>query len=132
METPLITPISPISSNPSNPTNSLGYNLNFKTIFLIVILICACCLLSIGYNFQLNNLFSSGTSLVACIILTLFLFYVLYEFFKDDTCENLTKDGFNKALASAGKASRFFGDQATRGISSLDNFFSKTPITTSV
>ncbi len=104
---------------------SSSFNFNFKTIFLFVILICACCLLSIGYNFQINKLFESGTSMVACGILVLFLFYVFYEFFKSDTCEDLNKSGWDRLKSSAGRGSSYFGQQINRGTLAMGNAFNK-------
>ena len=98
-----------------------SYNFNFKTIFLFVILICACCLLSIGYNFEINKLFQSGTSMFACCILILFLFYVFYEFFKSDTCEDLNKSGWNKLKSSADRGTGYFGQQTNRGMMAMGN-----------
>ena len=93
---------------------SPGYNLNFKTVFLVVILICACCLLSIGYNFDISKLFESGTSMVACGVLVAFLFYVLYEFFKSDTCEDLKQSGWNRLKSSANIGTNYLGEQVNR------------------
>jgi hypothetical protein len=94
--------------------SSSGLNLNFKTIFLFVILICACCLLSIGNNFEINKVFDlGGLSFWACLTLTLFLFYVLYEFFKSDTCEDLGKSGWDRLNSSMGRGRSWVGQQGT-------------------
>ena len=103
-----------------------GYNLNFKTIFLFVILICACCLLSIGYKFQINKLFESGISMVACGLLIAFLFYIFYEFFKNDTCEDLQKSGLDRLNLSANKGIRYFGQQANRGVMAMNKAMNNT------
>jgi hypothetical protein len=84
-------------------------NFNFKTIFLVLMLISACCLLSSGYNFDFKKLFESGTSMSACVVLTLFTFYVLYEFFKSDTCEDLNKSGFDRLKTSMNRGMNYFG-----------------------
>jgi len=98
-----------------------SFNFNFKTIFLFVILICACCLLSIGFNFQINKLFEPGVSMFACCILVLFLFYVFYEFFKSDTCEDLNKSGWERLKSSAGRGSSYLGQQVNRGTLAMGN-----------
>lgn len=108
-----------------NISSSSPYNLNFKTIFLFVILLCACCLLSIGYNFDINKLFDlESVSFWACLILTLFLFYVLYEFFKSDTC-NLGQSqkfaDFDKISSSFGRGRSFIGQKGTQGMMSMGN-----------
>ncbi len=110
-----------ISDNTEILPKQSSFNFNFKTIFLFVILICACCLLSIGYNFQINKLFESGTSMFACSILVLFLFYVFYEFFKSDTCEDLNKSGWDRLKSSAGRGSSYFGQQINKGTTSMGN-----------
>lgn len=102
------------------------YNLNIKTIFLFVILLCACCLLSIGYNFDINKLFDLGSvSFWACLILTMFLFYVLYEFFKSDTCDNSGQPqkfaDFGKLSSSFGRGKSYFGQKGTQGMMSMGN-----------
>lgn len=102
-------------------TKSSIYNFNFKTIFLFVILLCACCLLSIGYNFQINKLFEPGISMFACCILVLFLFYVFYEFFKSDTCEDLNKSGWDRLKSSASRGSSYLGQQVNTGSMALGN-----------
>jgi tellurite resistance protein TehA-like permease len=86
-------------------------NFNFKTIFLVLMLISACCLLSSGYNFDFKKLFESGTSMSACAVLTLFTFYVLYEFFKSDTCEDLNKSGYDRLKTSMNRGMNFFGQR---------------------
>lgn len=108
-------------SNLNGNEKSSFYNLNFKTIFLVVILICACCLLSIGYNFNINNLFTSGISMVACCVLVLFLFYVFYEFFKGNDCEELNKNGLHRLASSASRGADYFGQQASRGMSAMNS-----------
>ena len=113
--------ISDSLQNPINTSQTTSYNFNFKTIFLFIILIIACCLLCIGYNFDINNLFSSEISMVACCILTLFLFYVFYEFFKSDTCEDLSKTGWQRLKSSTGRGMDFFERQATRGAMNMGN-----------
>jgi len=93
-------------------TSLLGFNFNFKTIFLFVILICACCLLSIGNKFEINKVFDmGGLSFWACLTLTLFLFYVLYESFKSDTCEDLSKSGWNRLGSAVGRKRGGIGQQ---------------------
>lgn len=99
-----------------------SYNLNFKTIFLFVILICACCMLSFGYNFEINNLFNlESISFWAFIMLTLFLFYVLYEFFKSDTCEDLNKSGWDRLKYSLGRGRRYMGQLGTNAMLGIGN-----------
>lgn len=107
--------------NALTPSSSSPYNLNLKTGFLIVILICACCLLSMGYNFKIDKLFESGTSMFACCILIIFMFYVMYEFFKSDTCEDLNKSGWDRFKTSASRGRSYFGDQGTKAITSMGN-----------
>ena len=116
MEYP-ISDSSEMFSLPSQSQNSLPYNINFKTVFLFIILIIACCLLSIGYDFKID--LNSGISVTASIILILFLFYVLYEFFKSDTCEDLNKTGVERLLSSAKKGFDYTGKQGTKGIISM-------------
>lgn len=108
---------------PSTPSsNASSYNLNFKTIFLFVILICACCMLSFGYNFEINNLFNlESISFWASLMLTLFLFYVLYEFFKSDTCEDLNKSGWDRLKSSAGRGRSYMGQQGTNAMTAMGN-----------
>ena len=96
-----------LSSSPPKQSN-----FNFKTIFLILMLISACCLLSSGYNFDFRKLFESGTSMSACFVLTLFTFYILYEFFKSDTCEDLNKSGFDRLKTSMNRGMDYYGQQA--------------------
>jgi hypothetical protein len=111
----LIPSSSPIASSSS-------YNLNFKTIFLFVILLCACCMLSIGYNFEINNLFNfESMSFWASLMLILFLFYVLYEFFKSDTCEDLDKSGWDRLKSSASRGRSYMGEQGTIGVMAMGN-----------
>jgi hypothetical protein len=110
-----------ISDSPFQSTTTPAYNLNFKTIFLFVILISACCLLSIGFNFEINNIFNSRTSMSACCILVLFIFYVLYEFFKKDTCEDLSKSGWDRLKSSASRGTNYLGQSGTNGIMALGN-----------
>lgn len=82
------------------------FNFNFKIFFLVLILISACCLLSIGYNFKITKLFDMGdVSFWASSTLIIFLFYVLYEFFKVDTCDDLNLSGTQR-----------FGNALTRGV----------------
>ncbi len=109
-----------MDSYQTSPRQS-SYNINYKTIFLFVILICACCLLSIGYNFQIDYLYESGTSMVACCLLVLFLFYIFYEFFKSDTCDDLNKTGWERLKSSAGRGTTYFGQQLNRGASAFGN-----------
>lgn len=87
----------------NNESGESLMNFNFKTIFLILILICACCLLSFGYNFEINNLFDSTTSMIACSILFCFLFYVFYELFKKESCDELNKKGTERLISSFGR-----------------------------
>jgi len=101
-------------SSSSSSSSLSSFNFNFKTVFLFVILICACCLLSIGNNFEINKLFDMGNiSFWACLTLTLFLFYVLYEFFKSDTCEDLNKSGWDRLTSSANRGRGWIGQQGT-------------------
>ena len=104
----------------SNGQGESFMNFNFKTIFLILILICACCLLSFGYNFEINNLFNSGASLSACFILFCFMFYVFYELFKKESCDELNKKGserlssaFGRGLMSMGKGMNYTSQKIT-------------------
>lgn len=102
--------------------SSSSYNLNFKTIFLFVILLCACCMLSIGYNFEINNLFNlESISFWASLMLTLFLFYVLYEFFKSDTCEDLNKSGWDRLKSSVGRGRSYIGQQGINAMLGIGN-----------
>lgn len=99
-----------------------NFNLNFKTIFLFVILISACCLLSIGNKFEINKLFDlGGLSFWGCLILTLFLFYVLYEFFKLDTCNELNKTGWERLNTSMGRGKSWVGQQGTNAAMYMGN-----------
>lgn len=98
------------------------YNFNFKTVFLILILICACCMFSIGYNWNINKLFDlQDMSFWVCILLTLFLFYVLYEFFKSDTCEDLSKSGWDRLGTSFSRGRSYMGQKGTQGLTSMGN-----------
>ena len=119
-----------ITSDLSNTTNlqsnqrtsSSGFNFNFKTIFLFLILICACCLLSIGFKFEINKVFDiGGLSFWACLTLTLFLFYVLYEFFKSDTCEDLGKSGLDRLGSAVGRGRGWVGQQGTNAAIYMGN-----------
>jgi hypothetical protein len=93
------------------------FNFNFKILFLVLILISACCLLSIGYNFKITKLFDMGDiSFWASLTLILFLFYVLYEFFKVDTCEDLALQG-----------SQRFGNAINRGVNYMQQPFYGQP-----
>lgn len=101
---------------------SSSYNLNFKTVFLFIILITACCLFSIGYDFQFNM--NSGISWTACIILTMFLFYVLYEFFKSNDCDSSGEQKFfdrDKLFSAMGRGRSYIGEQGTKGIMAMGN-----------
>jgi hypothetical protein len=96
-------------------TGSSGFNFNFKTIFLFVILMCACCLFSIGNKFEINKVFDlGGLSFWGCLTLTLFLFYVLYEFFKSDTCEDLKKSGWDRLGSAMDRGRNWTGEQGTK------------------
>lgn len=122
MDYPIITDSS-IPNYTSNTSNSSSYNLNFKTMFLFVILICACCLLSIGFNFKINKLFDlEGISFWACLTLTMFLFYVLYEFFKSDTCDDLKKLGSERLVSAFGRGRNYIGQQGTNGLMRINNY----------
>lgn len=104
--------------------NTSSYNFNIKTLFLFVILICACCLLSIGYNWDINELFSNSTSMCACCILVLFLFYVLYEFFKSNTCDDSGEQkfaDFSKLSSAMGRGRSYVGQKGTQGMMSMGN-----------
>lgn len=109
----------------SQSANSTPYNFNIKTSFLFVILLCGCCLLSIGYNFEINKAFDLGSvSFWACLILTMFLFYVLYEFFKSDDCNDSGKQqfaDFGKFSSAMGRGKSFAGQQGTNAMSSMSN-----------
>lgn len=94
-----------------NNVNESLINFNFKTFFLIIILICACCLLSFGYNFEINNFFNSSLSMFACFILLLFMFYVFYELFKKDSCDEINKRGSDRLLTAFNRGFKSFGDQ---------------------
>ena len=111
-----------INIKPNQSSSSLGFNFNFKTIFLFVILICACCLLSIGNKFEINKVFDMGDlSFWACLTLTLFLFYVLYEFFKSDTCEDLNKSGWDRLGSAVGRGRGWVGQQGTNAATYMGN-----------
>ena len=111
-----------INIKSNQQTSSSGFNFNFKTIFLFVILICACCLLSIGFKFEINKLFDmGGLSFWACLTLTLFLFYVLYEFFKSDTCDDLNKSGWNRLGSAVGRGRSWAGQQGTNAVAYMGN-----------
>lgn len=109
----------------SQSASSTPYNFNIKTSFLFVILLCGCCLLSIGYNFEINKAFDLGSvSFWACLILTMFLFYVLYEFFKSDDCNDSGKQqfaDFGKFSSAMGRGKSFAGQQGTNAMSSISN-----------
>lgn len=103
------------SSNKNMSSNQSSFNLNFKTFYLFVILMCACCLVSIGYNFQINNFLDSGISLSICFILMSFLIYTLYEVFKSDTCEELNKTGWERLKSSVNRGSTYLDQQYNNG-----------------
>lgn len=118
----IITDSSALIPSSAPIASSSSYNLNFKTIFLFVILLCACCMLSIGYNFEINNLFNlESISFWASLMLTLFLFYVLYEFFKSDTCEDLNKSGWDRLKSSVGRGRSYIGQQGTNAMLGIGN-----------
>ena len=109
-----------ISVEPSKST--FGFNFTFKTIFLFLILICACCLLCIGNKFEINKVFDmGGLSFWGCLTLTLFLFYVLYEFFKSDTCEDLNKKGWDRLQSTVSRGRGWVGQQGTNATQYLGN-----------
>ena len=110
-----------VDSSQQLSSKSSSYNFNVKTIFLFIILISACCLLSIGYNFDINNLSTHGISMVACVILVLFFFYIMYEFFKSDTCEDLKKTGTERMISAFGRGRNYIGQQGTEGMQSFGN-----------
>lgn len=106
----------------SGSSGSSSFNLNFKTIFLFVILLCACCLLSIGNKFEINKVFDmGGLSFWACLTLTLFLFYVLYEFFKSDTCADLNKSGLDRLSSTVSRGRSWVGQQGTNAATYMGN-----------
>lgn len=114
-----------IPSVHSPHTSLSSYNLNFKTVFLIILLILACCFLSAGYNFEINNLFNlNSLSFWACVILILFTFYVLYEFFKSDTCEDINKSGWDRLKTSANRGRSYVGQKGTNAMLSMGNTLS--------
>lgn len=104
-----------------NTTSSSMFNFNFKTIFLFIILICGCCLLSIGYQFDLDKFTNSNVGYSACLILVLFLFYVFYEFFKSDTCEDLKKSGWDRLKSSATRGTNYMSEQFSNGTNAFTN-----------
>ena len=112
----------PIQSSSSSHS---PYNFNIKTLFLFIILLCGCCLLSIGYNFEINKVFDFGSiSFWACLILTMFLFYVLYEFFKSNDCDNSDKQqfsDFSKLSSSMGRGRSYMGQQGTNAMTAMGN-----------
>ena|SRR3990167_6623913 len=109
------------SSSSSSPSSYLSggdirsgsFNFNIKIIFLFIILITACCLFSIGYNFNIDELFTSKLASSVCFVLILFLFYVLYETFKIDTCEELNKPGIERFGKSMGNMGSTLGNVST-------------------
>lgn len=110
---------------PTQSASSSPYNFNIKTLFLFIILLCGCCLLSIGYNFEINKVFDFGSiSFWACLILTMFLFYVLYEFFKSTDCDNSGKQqfaDFSKLSSAMGRGRSYMGQQGTNAMISMGN-----------
>lgn len=116
-------------SMPSQSSSSSLYNFNIKTLFLFIILLCGCCLLSIGYNFEINKVFDLGSiSFWGCLILTMFLFYVLYEFFKSNDCDNSGKQqfaDFSKLSSSMGRGRSYMGQQGTNAMRAMGNKMSR-------
>lgn len=112
-------------SMPSHSSSSSPYNFNIKTLFLFIILLCGCCLLSIGYNFEINKVFDLGSiSFWACLVLTMFLFYVLYEFFRSDDCDNSGKQkfaDFGKVSSAMGRGRNYMGQQGTNAMLGIGN-----------
>lgn len=110
---------------PPQLSSSSPYNFNIKTLFLFIILLCGCCLLSIGYNFEINKVFDFGSiSFWACLILTLFLFYVLYEFFKSTDCDNSGNQqfaDFSKLSSAMDRGRSYAGQQGTNAMISMGN-----------
>lgn len=124
----IISDSSLITPNAYQSTSPSLYNFNIKTSFLFVILLCGCCLLSIGYNFEINKVFDLGSiSFWACLILTMFLFYVLYEFFKSDDCNSGNDSGkqqfvdFGKLSSAMGRGRSFAGQSGTNIRTSIGN-----------
>ena len=112
-------------SMPLQSSSSSPYNFNIKTLFLFIILLCGCCLLSIGYNFEINKVFDLGSiSFWACLILTMFLFYVLYEFFKSNDCDNSSKQkfaDFGKVSSAMGRGRNYIGQQGNDAMLGIGN-----------
>lgn len=62
----------------------------------------------------------------ASCILVLFLFYVLYEFFKKDTCDGTPKSGWDALKSSASRGTNFLEQKGTSGIMSMGNIMNST------
>jgi hypothetical protein len=90
----------------------MALQFNFKIPILVLILISACCLLSIGYNFKLNKLFEPGDiSIWACSTLMIFVGYIFYEMFKNDTCDDLNLPGPQRLGNAFTNAASYSGQQ---------------------
>ena len=60
------------------------------------------------------------------MMITLFMFYVLYEFFKSDTCEDLNKSGSDRFTSAFGRGRSFVGQKGTNMFNSMGNTLNST------
>ena len=113
-------------SNPLNHDFSenvpKSYNWNFKTMFLVIILICACCLVCIGFNFNLEEMINSSIVWCACSILVVFMIYIFYEYYKDDTCSERIKSGWDRAKTAVIRGRDDFTNNARQFGNDIMNF----------